>query len=171
MKRVITSLVALIVAGLVVAGAVALVKHKKAILASAPRNSVGALPVHTVVAEQGDLTVTQRYIAIVKPVREADIAARVMARIEEVRCDEGDRVAKGDVLVVLDDKELRQGVQAVKAQVAQAQAELEANKADIKALVRVTYRPPRPKPRPTGPARPKANSTLLRTNRGPSGNS
>ncbi len=135
MKRVITSLVALIVAGLVVAGAVALVKHKKAILASAPRNSVGALPVHTVVAEQGDLTVTQRYLAVVKPIREADIAARVMAHIEEVRCDEGDRVAKGDVLVVLDDKELRQSVQAVKAQVAQAQAELEANKANIKALV------------------------------------
>lgn len=43
----------------------------------------------------------------VKPIREARIASKIMSKVERVTVDEGDRVERGQLLVKLDDSDLR----------------------------------------------------------------
>jgi len=61
----------------------------------------------------------------VKAVRQANISAKIMAKVDRVTVDEGDRVDRGDLLVKLDDSDLR-------AQVSQASAGLQASRAGRK---------------------------------------
>lgn len=58
----------------------------------------------------------------VRPVREARLAAKLMARVKRVEVDEGDHVRRGALLIKLDDADLR-------AQVAQASAAVRAAQA------------------------------------------
>lgn len=51
------------------------------------------------------------------------IAARLQAQVREVRASAGQRVAKDDVLLVLDDREIREQLSAAEAQLRQAEAE------------------------------------------------
>lgn len=57
--------------------------------------------------------------------RETDVVARVRGIVEEVRFEEGDRVAEGDVLCRLDDKELRISRDRAKATAANAALKFE----------------------------------------------
>ncbi|MDZ7696267.1 MAG: efflux RND transporter periplasmic adaptor subunit [Deltaproteobacteria bacterium] len=64
----------------------------------------------------------------------ANVSARVTARIEKILCDEGDQVKKGQVLMVLEEQEIRKNIASAAAQVSQAMAELSANEATATAL-------------------------------------
>ena len=83
----------------------------------------------------------------VEPVRWAKVASLIRDRIVELCYCEGKAVAKGDVLVRLDDRELRAQLQELKAREEFAKRELVArHRAD---------RPRRrPRPRPTSASRP-----------------
>jgi len=129
-------LVVAVVVGLLVVGAIALVKHKKAELSKAPQYDVGAMPVRVVAARRGNLVEKRDYLAVVESVRTATVSARLTATIEQVRRDEGDVVRTGDVLVVLDGREIRDDIAAVQAQVKQAGADLAANEARVASLER-----------------------------------
>ena len=61
----------------------------------------------------------------VRAVRQASVASKIMAKVARVTVDEGDRVERGQLLVRLDDSDLR-------AQVSQASAGLEASRAGRK---------------------------------------
>jgi len=138
MKRWVARVVRLLIAVAVVAalalGGRSLVARKKAKLSKAPQYDVGPMPVHVVVAKRGNLIQNRDYLAVVAPVRSATVSARLTATIEEVRSDEGDAVQTGDVLVVLDGREIRDDIAAVQAQVEQARADLAANEAKVASL-------------------------------------
>ncbi len=51
------------------------------------------------------------------------VAARLQAQVREVRASAGQRVEKDDILLVLDDREIREQVSAAEAQLRQAEAE------------------------------------------------
>ena len=51
------------------------------------------------------------------------IAARLQGQVREVRASAGQRVAKDDILLVLDDREIREQLTAAEAQLRQAEAE------------------------------------------------
>ncbi len=120
--------------GLVVAGR-ALIMRKKAALARAPKFGVKSIPVHAVRIRKGGLDRSREYLAVIEPVQRAVLSSRLNAvTIERVECDEGDRVRRGQLLVMLDDREIRDSIDALAARIEQAGADLAANKALIASL-------------------------------------
>jgi membrane fusion protein (multidrug efflux system) len=69
--------------------------------------------------------------------RHTEIAARITARIEEVRVRAGDRVTKDDVLVVLDARDLKARVEQAAQVAAAAAAELKRTQQDFARLQRI----------------------------------
>jgi RND family efflux transporter MFP subunit len=63
----------------------------------------------------------------------ATIAARILAPIREVRVSPGDRVRRGQMLVVLEDDDLAAGAQAARSAVVAAEQGSEAAAADLQA--------------------------------------
>lgn len=123
----------LVVLGLV-GGAIFLVQQKKKELSGVPSYASRPRPVTVSPAEKGNLVVGKHYLAVVEPFREAGISARVTAVVEDILVDEGDRVEIGDVLVELDAEAVEYGIDAVSFRIEQAEAELAANRATVKAL-------------------------------------
>ena len=128
-------LVLVVVVAIVAVGAM-LVRRKRKLLAKSPRYGVGPRPVHVAVARKGDLTETRDYLAVVEPIRLANVSARLTARVERVLHDEGDKVRAGDVLALLDDREIRQGMESIECQIRRAQADLAANEALTASLAK-----------------------------------
>lgn len=117
-----------------VSGGVFLVTQKKNELSRVSAYGVRPRPVTVVKAEKGDLVLEKEYLAVVEPVREARISARVTAAVEKIPVDEGDRVAGGQILAELDGREVRFRMDAAAFRIEQAEAELAGNQATIRAL-------------------------------------
>lgn len=64
-------------------------------------------------------------VGSVRPVHEAAVASKLLARVAEVRVTAGQAVRQGDLLVQLDDENLRTRVKQAEAALAAAQATLE----------------------------------------------
>lgn len=126
-------LLVVVLALLAVAGRTLIVKKKQS-LAQAPRYEVPATLVDTAPVLQGDLDETHDYLALVEPAESASITARVTATIETVTVDEGDKVESGQTLVTLDHRQTDSQLDAVKAQIKQAQAELQGNQSTVASL-------------------------------------
>jgi len=72
------------------------------------------------------LATTQRTDAVgtIEPRRKTEIASRLLATIEEVTVDPGDRVEKGQLLATLDDREIQAQLREAEAAVAGIEANL-----------------------------------------------
>lgn len=127
-------LVVLMVVGVLVAGGLALVKRKQRALANAPKFGQRPVPVRVVTGRRSDLPVRLSYLGVVEPLRLANVSARLTATVEKVLVDEGDKVKPGDLLVVLDDREILDDIASVAAQIAQAEADLAGNQATTESL-------------------------------------
>jgi membrane fusion protein, multidrug efflux system len=75
--------------------------------------------VETGPVERIEIPVIAEAVGTVRPLRQTEIASRLLAGVVEVRRQSGDQVAEGDVLIVLDGRDL-------KAKLEQAQASLKA---------------------------------------------
>jgi RND family efflux transporter MFP subunit len=109
-KKSVRILIILVVVAVIAGGGIMLVKHKKQMLAQAPRYGMLPTPVRVASARVGDLQKTRDYLAVVEPIRSANISARLTATVEKVRYDEHEPVKAGDVLVVLDSREIEENV-------------------------------------------------------------
>jgi len=136
LRKAIRILIVLIVAAALVFGGVLLVKHKKQALAAAPKYGMQPMPVRVASARLGDLRKPRDYLAVVEPIRVADVSARVTASVEKVLRDENEWVKAGDVLVTLDSRQIEESIAAMKAQVEQTQADLASNQATVDSLER-----------------------------------
>ncbi len=132
--RLLRVLILLLILGALVGAGRALVLRKQARLAEAPVYGTRPTPVRVATARRGDLVLVQPYLAVVEPDRTANVSARVTAVVEELLCDEGDTVTRGQLLVRLDDREFSEAIAALDAQIAAAEAELAANRATEAAL-------------------------------------
>lgn len=132
-KAILLAGVVLIVAA-VVGAAVIQVKRKKQALSQAPKFGVGPIPVHVVEARSGSLAQSRQYLAVAEPVHTAEVSARLTAEIQSVACDEGDVVKAGDVLAVLDSREIRAGIAASEAQILQSRENLRAAEVLVDSL-------------------------------------
>lgn len=126
-------LLAVVVVGLLAGGRMLIMKKQKS-LAGSPVYQMSAKIVETASVLRGDLEETHDYLAVVQPVQSANVTARVTADIEAVMVDEGDKVTQGQTLIALDRRQIENQVDTVLAQIMQAQAELEGNKATVAAL-------------------------------------
>ena len=127
----------LIVVGVVaalVAGGRTLILRKKQSLAQAPTFQLHATLVDTATVVLGDLDKSHDYLAVVEPVKQANVACRVTATIDSVLVDEGDVVSPGQKLVIMDHRQVDAQLTSVEAQIKQAQADLEGNRGTVASL-------------------------------------
>jgi len=87
-----------------------------------------AKSVATVRVSEGWVPETAEATGTVQAVAVAEIAPKVMARVQQVYVNEGDRVRRGQVLVRLDDADLRAAVEQAEAGLKQARAHYEQAK-------------------------------------------
>lgn len=102
----------------------------KAGKASVPEASAAGLPTRAVTRRRVPASV--EVTGTVQAERIATLASRVVANVVELRASAGRRVSAGEVLVVLDDRELRHRVQQAKEAVAGAEAALAQARSDYR---------------------------------------
>jgi RND family efflux transporter MFP subunit len=135
-RKIVRSLIVLVVVVAIVGGGVALINRKKQAIRAAPQYGMQPTPVRVASARQGDLRTARDYVAVVQPIRVADVSSRVTATVERIWHDEGEWVKARDTLVVLDGRQTEESIAAMKAQVEQAQADLASNQAAVESLVK-----------------------------------
>ncbi|MCD6460617.1 efflux RND transporter periplasmic adaptor subunit [bacterium] len=127
-------IVVLIILAAIVLFGIALIKRKEHKLAGAPKYGMRPIPVRVITSKLGNLAEKIDYLAVVEPVRIANLSARLTATVDKLLCDEGYAVNIGDTLIELDGREIKNDIAAVRADIAQAQSELSANKATVTSL-------------------------------------
>jgi RND family efflux transporter MFP subunit len=135
-KKSVRILIILVAVAVVAGGGFALVKHKKQTLAQAPKYGMRPTPVRVASARLGDLRETRDYLAVVEPIRSANVSARLTANVDKVSTDENVPAKVGDILVMLDGRQIEESLGAMKAQIAQAQADLKSNEATVESLAK-----------------------------------
>lgn len=85
--------------------------------------------VRLMAVEPGRLVRTISAPGEIEPVRRVQISARISAQIEALPFEEGDRVAPGDIVVKLDDRDLRASLESARANLGAAMARLEGARA------------------------------------------
>jgi RND family efflux transporter MFP subunit len=120
----------MVVVALVLGAVVALVKvGKPAIEASLFKTEVAVAEVASVSPSQASIEVTSSGYVVPQVV--ARVGTKVMGRIKEVKAREGQHVAQGAVLFVLDPSDQRSAVSASQARVGAASARVAAAKASL----------------------------------------
>lgn len=133
-KQALTITTVVICLAALAAGAVILIQRKRAALSDAPRYGLEPTPVRVAAVRSGPLEVTRGYLGVVEPRRKANLAARLTSTVESVEVVEGQSVQAGHPLITLDDREIAAAIEAAKAQIMQAEAELAGNEATVSAL-------------------------------------
>ncbi len=80
---------------------------------------------------RGSITVSVSATGTLQPYSQVDVRSRATGTVIDVRVQEGDRVQKGQLLVVIDDPDARAGFQTAQAQLAQAYARLEQARSQL----------------------------------------
>ena len=124
----------LIVIVLLIVSAVFLVRHKKHQLAQAPVYGIKPVPVRAETARKGNMLTKIDYLAVVEPIRVANISARLTSTVEKVFYDEGDKVTTSDELITLDARAIKDDITSLQATISQTRSHLIANDAIIKSL-------------------------------------
>jgi RND family efflux transporter MFP subunit len=91
-----------------------------------------AVVVHTVVAEPGAVGRTVEAVGSLHGAREAVLSAKVMGAVLEMRKQAGDPVKRGEILVVLDDREVAGNIGQAEGALAQAAAAASLAEANLR---------------------------------------
>jgi RND family efflux transporter MFP subunit len=117
----------LIILGIVIvliAGAIFLVIKKQHDVASLPKPAANLQTVQTAVVTQGNLEVITHYLGVMESYTRSDLSARISGNILTINKREGDSIGSGELLVVIDDRELTDRAQAVDAEARATQQRL-----------------------------------------------
>jgi membrane fusion protein, multidrug efflux system len=120
--------IAIIVAVILIAGAVEVAKKKKDAIEKRPVAATWPLPVDTASAKEGSLNISSHYIGTIEPLNYADISPRVTGNILSVNAREGDMVRKGQLLVTIDDRQLKEKESAQALEIPSAESRLSGAK-------------------------------------------
>ncbi|TAM54983.1 MAG: efflux RND transporter periplasmic adaptor subunit [Acidobacteria bacterium] len=105
------------------------VVHKKQQLAHLPLPPNPPTPVRTAAVRDGQASNSVETVALVQSETAATVAAQVPGAILEMRWREGDRVAKGQVMALIDPRTLEDAVQTAQARLAAADEDYGKQKA------------------------------------------
>ena len=117
-------LVILGIAIVLIAGATFLIIKKQHDVASLPKPVANLQTVQTAVVARGNLEVTTHYLGVMESYTRSDLSARISGNILTINKREGDSIGLGELLVVIDDRELTDRAQAVDAEARATQQRL-----------------------------------------------
>jgi multidrug efflux system membrane fusion protein len=99
--------------------------------AQVPDSGRPTIPVKVAEVTQDSMPIRRRTIGWVEPIATVAVKSRIDSVIMEQHAQDGQFVEKGDVLFVLDDREVRAAIARDEAAMAQHQAEVERARADL----------------------------------------
>jgi len=111
MKKSVWIIIVILIVASLVAVRVKRMKEKT----NAPLITEAPVAINTAVVSEDSVIHIRHVLGTVVGANEADVAPRVMAQVMEIRVREGDAVRRGDVLVVLDARELEDAVAQAEA--------------------------------------------------------
>jgi RND family efflux transporter MFP subunit len=114
-------LITIVIAVIVVTALAMAVVHRKQELAHLPPPATPPTPVSTAAVRGGEAVATVETVALIESETAATVAAQVPGAILEMRPREGDRVAKGEVMALIDPRTLDDAVQTAEARLAAAE--------------------------------------------------
>lgn len=109
-------LIILGIAVVILAGAVFLIKMKNKEIASLAKPQPYRQTVQAAAVAQGRLEVTTHYLGVIEPYTRSDLSARISGNILSLPKREGDFVHSGELVAVIDDRELADRAQAIDAE-------------------------------------------------------
>jgi RND family efflux transporter MFP subunit len=112
-KNIVLALVVIVL----IAGGVVVLINKQRTLAGMPKPSSQSPSVQTAVAVKGTIEVTSRQLGEIQPYVQAELAPRITGYILSIDKREGDSVAKGEIVCIVDDRELSKRVESSRAEV------------------------------------------------------
>jgi RND family efflux transporter MFP subunit len=107
----------ILIAAALAAGALILVKNKMAGIAALPKPEASLPAVRVAAAATGTLEVFAHYQGSIEPLTKSDVSARISGNLLSVAKREGDPVREGEIVAVIDDRELVERSAAVEAEV------------------------------------------------------
>jgi len=132
MQKAKKAMVVLIILGIAV-GAIALVVKRSQRISAIPHASPSPTPVRIAKVEQGSLSHGHSYLAKVEPYRVSNTASQLSVQISKVLVDEGDRVREGQVIILLEDRDLRSELEQAQAQLKEANEQAAALQATLES--------------------------------------
>jgi RND family efflux transporter MFP subunit len=126
-------LIVIIIVGLVLTG-ILIIKKKRAELAKAKPLAEKAMPVTVVSVKKGTFILEKQYVGIVTSPFTADVSSRITAEIKNIYTREGDNVKKGDLLIKLDDRNLKQQISVLEAKKEGVKVGVISNQVKVKSL-------------------------------------
>ncbi|GEM_PF-2294386 len=111
-----------------------LIINKQKSLSQSPKFHLNNKPVKMTVAVKGSLKESNEYLAYIEAEQTAEVSARVVANVQKIFYREGEKVRAGDILAVLDDKNIIDGIAIIISQIKQAQAELAVSRQSLLSL-------------------------------------
>jgi len=129
-KRLIVILIIL----LILAGAVFLLKVRKENLADAPVATVLPVVVDAITVQPQDVTLTLPAMGIVSSDISTTLSTKISGRILKLYKQEGDQIKKGDLLIQIDDRELRAKKESLRLKRKSLGYDISAKQGNLKAL-------------------------------------
>lgn len=117
-------IILIILAALLVAGGVLLLKKRKQAVEEGPVAKPLAYTVRTVTPQERTVRQTRSFLAKLESRRSAKLSSRLSGRISSLEVREGQRVSPGQVLVRIDEREIRANLGALQASLASARRDL-----------------------------------------------
>lgn len=117
-------IVVIVVAVLLVIGAVLVIKSKRAHITKTPPVAAYPLPVDVAEVKEGSIVMSSHYLGTVTPYHYAEVAPRITGNILAVNVREGDVVHKGQVLAAIDDRALKEKESAQELDITGTEAQL-----------------------------------------------
>ncbi len=105
------------------AGGVVLLKKRKNAVAGVPVPIPITYTIRTVQPASRTITQTQNFLAKLEPIQRAEISTKLSGRIEMVLVKESQTVRKGDLLLQIDDQEIRASLSALQANLEASQTQ------------------------------------------------
>jgi RND family efflux transporter MFP subunit len=127
-------LIVIIIILLILLGAILLLKIRKADLTDAPVAAVLPVVVDTITVQPRAVTLTLPVMGIVSSDISTTLSTKISGRILKLYKQEGDSIKKGDLLIQIDDRELRAKKESLRLKRASLGYEITAKKGNLKAL-------------------------------------
>ncbi len=134
MKKIIKISIALIVIIALVLGAVTLIKKRKKEDANTPTAKIYPIAVEVIKPKKGHIKTSLDYLAIVKNNKNTTITSKFAGKIKCI-ANLGGYVRKGEVVVKIDDSNLKAQLKSINSQIASIKKLINADKINLSTLI------------------------------------